>query len=252
MTPPAHPRRTAIATIAAAARTILFRLAFIVISIVFSTTALMGAPFGTAHQASRLTIASVSTWSKWHRWLCRVVLGQRIVIEGGRFQDAPVLYVFKHESAFETIEQPGLFSHPGVFAKAELLRIPLWGAAATAYGLVPVEREAGAAAMRRMLDVAARLLAEGRPLCLFAEGTRVAHGEAPPLKPGFAGIYLKLRVPVVPVAHDSGVTHPPGFIRWPGTITYRIGETVPPGLPRREAEAKVHAAINALNTAHAA
>src|SRR3546814_3739727 len=31
--------------------------------------------------------------------------------------DIPVLYVFKHESAFETVEQPMLFKHPAVFAK---------------------------------------------------------------------------------------------------------------------------------------
>ena len=32
-----------------------------------------------------------------------------------------------------------------------------------------------------------------------------------------------------------------------GTITYKVGDVVPTGLDRREAEAIVHAAINALN-----
>ena len=32
----------------------------------------------------------------------------------------------------------------------------------------------------------------------------------------------------------------------PGVITYRFGEPIPPGLPREEAERRVHAAINAL------
>ena len=32
----------------------------------------------------------------------------------------------------------------------------------------------------------------------------------------------------------------------PGIVTFRFGEPIPPGLPRREAEARVHAAINAL------
>ena len=52
--------------------------------------------------------------------------------------------------------------------------------------------------------------------------------------------------PVVPVAVDSGrLKH--GWIRLPGTITYRVCEEIPPGLPRDEAEARIHAAINSLN-----
>ena len=35
-----------------------------------------------------------------------------------------------------------------------------------------------------------------------------------------------------------------------GTITYKAGEIIPAGLDRRDAEARVHAAINALNPAH--
>ena len=43
--------------------------------------------------------------------------------------------------------------------------------------------------------------------------------------------------------------HPPSSFG-PGaspTITFAAGEAIPPGLPRGEIEARVHAAINALN-----
>ena len=36
-------------------------------------------------------------------------------------------------------------------------------------------------------------------------------------------------------------------VKRPGRITYKIGEAIPAGLPRDEVEARVHAAINALN-----
>src|SRR3546814_5021534 len=87
--------------------------------------------------------------------------------------DIPVLYVFKHEGAFETIEQPMLFRWPAVFAKEELFSIPVWGQAARFYGLIPVDREGGGKAMCAMLAAAKAALAAGRPLVLFAEGTRV-------------------------------------------------------------------------------
>jgi 1-acyl-sn-glycerol-3-phosphate acyltransferase len=55
-----------------------------------------------------------------------------------------------------------------------------------------------------------------------------------------------LGLPVIPVAVDSGPLY---HCRWKrsGTIRYRFGEVIPPGLPRQEIEARVHAAINALN-----
>ena len=55
-----------------------------------------------------------------------------------------------------------------------------------------------------------------------------------------------LGLPVVPIAVDSGPNYQ-RLIKQPGTITYRVGEMIPAGLPRAEMEARVHAAINALN-----
>ncbi|MGB3847411.1 MAG: lysophospholipid acyltransferase family protein, partial [Sphingopyxis sp.] len=223
-------------------RSILFWIAFVAMSSFSSIGAVISLPI--SHKA---TIWFVRIWAQAHRLFCRFLLGQRIVVEGA-MPDAPVLYVFKHESAFETVEQPMLFRHPAVFAKEELFSIPVWGQAARFYGLIPVDRDGGGKAMRAMLGAAKGALAAGRPLVLFAEGTRVAHGEAPPLRPGFAGMYRLLGVDVVPVAVDSGIAYPPRrWVKWPGTITYRVGETVPAGLPREEAEARVRAAINALN-----
>ena len=223
-------------------RSILFWLLFFLMSSIASIGAVIALPI-----SHRATIWFVRVWARFHRLICRFVLGHRIVVEGA-MPDTPVLYVFKHESAFETIEQPMLFKHPAVFAKEELFSIPVWGQAARFYGLIPVDRDGGGKAMRAMLGAAKAALANGRPLVLFAEGTRVPHGEAPQLRPGFAGMYRLLGVPVIPVAVDSGIAYPPRrWVKWPGTITYRIGETIPPGLPREEAEARVRAAINALN-----
>ena len=87
---------------------------------------------------------------------------------------------------------------------------------------------------------------DGRPLVIFPEGTRVPHGEEPPLQSGFAGIYKLLGLPVVPVAVESGPVYHRRLKR-PGTITYKFGEPIPPGLPRDEVERKVLDAINALN-----
>ncbi len=186
-------------------------------------------------------------WCRFHRWCVRVLLGIRVVVEGG-LPDGQALVAIKHESFFEAIEVPNFIDCPAIFAKVELMRLPLWGWVASAYGLVAVERDQGAKALRAMISAAHRMTAQGRPLVIFPEGTRVAHGEAPPLQAGFAGLYKLLGLPVVPVAVDSGPIYHRLWKR-SGTITVRIGEAIPSGLSRAEIEQRVHAAINVLNPA---
>ncbi len=191
---------------------------------------------------------AVHSWSAWHRVCTRRLLGQHIRIEGALPQ-GPVLVALKHESFFEAIDLPQLLPLPVVFAKAELMRIPLWGMAGSRYGLVAVERDQGAKALRRMLNAARELSDNGsRPLAIFPEGTRVPHGTAPELKSGFAGLYKLLDLPVVAVAVDSGPLYHRLWKR-PGTITYRFSEVIPNGLPRHEAEERVRSAMNVLNPA---
>lgn len=188
----------------------------------------------------------VRQWGRWQRWCAWLLLGQTVEMRG-ELPARPVFFVFKHEAMFETIEMPMLLGRPVVFAKRELFSIPIWGPLALKYGLIPIERSAGASALRTMRKAALAAIADGRPVVLLPEGTRVPHGQRPPLRAGFAGLYKILGLPVVPVAVDSGrLKH--GWIRLPGTITYSVEEEIPPGLPREEAEARIHAAINSLNS----
>ena len=221
-------------------RNLAFYLAFYSGSLLITTASPASLPFsGTAFRAR------VRNWSQWQRWCVTHMLGCEIVHEGAPL-DQPVLYAIKHESFFEAIDAPALFNCPSVFAKQELFKIPLWGRAAAAFGLVPVEREAGAKALMKMIRHAKALIADGRPLVIFPEGTRVPHGERRPLQSGFAGLYKMLGLPVVPVAVDSGPIYHRRLKR-SGRITYRFGEPIPPGLPRAEVEERVREAINALN-----
>ena len=187
----------------------------------------------------------VALWGNWHRWCLKAILGITITLEG-ELPDGPVLIAVKHESYFEAIDMPRLFRFPTVFAKRELFLIPGWGYSARVYGLIPVARDKGAKALREMIKTARARVAEGRPLVIFPEGTRVEHGDKVSLQSGFAGTYKLLGLPVVPIAVNSGPIYH-RLIKRPGTITYKVGETIPAGLKRAEIEARVHTAINALN-----
>ena len=222
-------------------RSLAFYAVFYAGSVYYVLASVLAATFAPRH-VRRFPDA----WSHFHRGCLRVLVGIT-VRETGTRPPGTALYAIKHESFFEAIDLPSLLDHPVPFAKEELYRIPGWGRAARAYGSVTVYRDQGARALRRMLTDARRFIGTGRPLAIFPEGTRVPHGTQPPLQAGFAGLYKLLGLPVVPVAVNSG----PLYHRWwkrPGTITLHFGEPIEPGLPREEIEARVHAAINALNS----
>ena len=189
----------------------------------------------------------VRVWSRYQAFCARWILGVHVRIEG-TIPDKTVMFAIKHESMFETIDLHRFFDYPAVVAKIQLSRIPLWGFAASRYGMIFVDREGGARTLRQMLGQAKQAIKDGRPIAIFPEGTRVRRGEHPPLQSGFAGLYKMLKLPVIPIAVDSGKSIPrDSWIYHPGVITYRIGEEIPACLPREEVEARVHAAINVLN-----
>lgn len=225
----------------AALRSALFILVFYGGTLLWLIPAFVAVPFGRT--AVRRV---VRRWARYHRWCAAMLLGIQVRVEGSAPTGA-VLVAAKHQSMFETIELVALLLDPAVVMKRELERIPLWGALTRRYGIIPIDRAGGAAALRRMLKAGEGATAEGRPILIFPEGTRVTPGEAPPLQPGFAGLYRSLGLPVVPVALDSGRLWPRrGFVKRPGLVRMRFGDPIPPGLPRKEVETRVHAAINAL------
>lgn len=222
-------------------RSALFALIFYPGSVLFVLAALPAAMMG-----KRPLLRVVHGWVSYHHWCAALLLGIRSRIEG-RLPDGAVLVAGKHQSMFETVEIVRLLGEPAVVLKRELADLPGWGRAAQRYGMIPVDRAGGATALRLMLKAAQEAVAIGRPIVIFPEGTRVSVGEQPPLMPGFAGLYRALGLPVVPVAIDSGRLWPRHrFTKRPGLVTFRFGDPIPPGLPRGEIEAKVHAAINAF------
>jgi 1-acyl-sn-glycerol-3-phosphate acyltransferase len=224
-------------------RSVLFSAVFYGGTLLFVLVALLVLPLG-----GRAVTPVGMAWSRFHRVCARWLLGQRIEVEG-EIPDGAFFCVLKHEAMFETIDILCLLHLPAIAAKRELLALPLWGRAARAYGVIAVDRQGGASALRALRVETRAVIDNGRPFCLFPEGTRVVHGDRPPLKSGFAGLYALLNMPVVPIAVDSGRLYRRGrFTALPGVIRYRIGAPIPPGLKRKEVEARVHAAINALNS----
>ena len=193
------------------------------------------------------TLAIVLSWVDFHHWLARTVLGIGLRIDG-EIPRGPMLIAVKHQSMFETLEMVRLTNLPIIVMKKELADVPLFGLLTRRYGVIVVERSAGAKALRNLVEEGKQAIASGRPVIIYPEGTRVRVGETPELKSGFAALYRALGLPVVPVALDSGRLWGRGFVHRSGTVSIKVGETIPAGLPRKDVEARVHTAINVLES----
>lgn len=221
-------------------RNIAFVLVFYGLSIPIVIFVPLSALFGT-----KALIAYAQGWTRFHRWCVRWLLGIRTRYEGPR-PAGQVFYAGKHQSLYEPLELAVKFGAPAVIMRREFAKIPIWGWAARRYGVILVDRTASSTALRAMMREATAARESGRSVMIFPEGTRVKPGETPPLKSGFAGLYKMLGLPVVPIATDVGTLWPKGGLKRAGVATFRFGEPIPAGLPRAEIEARVHAAINAL------
>lgn len=226
----------------ALARSLLYAAIFYPATLLLAAAGIVASLFGR-----RWTVWVVLRWVELNHWLADHILGIRVAVEG-TMPSGPQLIAVKHQSMFETIEIVRLSHAPVIVMKRELSRIPLFGLITRRYGVILVERSAGAKALRAMVAEGRQAIASGRQIIIYPEGTRVAVGDTPPLKSGFAALYRTLGLPVVPVAVDSGRLWGRGLVHQAGVVTFRIGEPIPPGLDRDEIERRVHAAINALES----
>lgn len=95
-----------------------------------------------------------------------------------------------------------------------------------AFGMIPVDRSGGKAAMDA-LDTAARVLDGGHLFLIYPEGTRSRSGKLHKGRTGAARLAARCNAPIVPVGHTGTLdVQPPGqFTMTPGKkVTVRFGK----------------------------
>lgn len=175
-------------------------------------------------------------WVRGALLLLRATVGLGHRVRGAENRIAgPAIYAAKHQSAWDTLVFPLLLDKPAYVLKQELIRVPLFGSYLRQCGMIPVDRQGGGAALKRMLKAARAAVAQGRSILIYPEGTRTPPGERRPYHPGVAALYGDLGLPVVPVALNSGLFWGRrAFRKRSGTITIEFLPAIPPGLPRRD------------------
>lgn len=212
---------------------ILFNIAFyggtLGFSLVFSPVLLFPREY---------TVKVAKLWIRYVTSVCRITVGlDHEIIGQDNIPNGPCLFAVKHQSAWETFIFYDLLKDPSVVLKKELQWIPLFGCYLKKLGTVPLERSKGRAVqdIKKLLKDSKEAIDRGQSVIIFPEGTRSHPSKKGIYHSGIASMYLHLGLPVVPVAHNSGLFWPRrGFLKYPGQITLEILEPIKPGLSRHE------------------
>lgn len=157
--------------------------------------------------------------------------GARLVVEGGDGIDwsRTHLVVANHQSVIDICALFRALPVPLRFLlKDEMKRVPFVGGYAMATGMLFITRDDRRSGPQLRREAAA-MLASGRTLCLFPEGTRSRDGSLGTFKAGSLQAAIDAGVDVLPVAlQGAGAVLPvQGFFRVrPGTIRVAIGRPI--------------------------
>lgn len=184
-------------------------------------------------------------WARSCIWLMRVIVGTKVEFRGREnIPQGGFIVASKHQSLWETFAIYPEFADGAFILKRELTWIPLFGWYLWKADMVPVDRKGGSSTLSGMNVRARQLMAQGRQVLIFPEGTRRPAGAPPSYKFGAAFVYGNSNVPCLPVALNSGLYWPRRkFLRQPGTIIVEFLPIIPPGLPRDEFQRVLQARI---------
>ena len=168
-----------------------------------------------------------SVWSISVNFLCQTILGVKVIVYGKNNipKDRSILVASNHQSAWETFFFTFFFNDPIFILKEELRFIPIMSWYFKKLGFIFIDRGKGLNSLRHIINSIKKLKDQSpKTFIIFPEGTRLLPGEKKEvLTPGVFAIKKKLKLPVIPVTHNSGeYWHNKKYFKTQGTIQVKI------------------------------
>lgn len=142
-----------------------------------------------------------------------VASGMRMKVTGleNIEEGTPYIVVANHRSNIDIMVLTAALPIPVRFlSKIEVFKFPLLGSAMRRSGMIPLDREMGRRELVFIIRSTRSLVAEGKSLVVFPEGTRSITGEMLPFKTGAVHIAARAGCPILPVAiQGTGAIWPP-------------------------------------------
>jgi len=185
-------------------------------------------------------------WMKRHNriafWLLRRLCRIRVEIRGP-VPTGAVIVAAKHQSLLDVLMLYNALPEPRFVMKRALLWMPVFGLYARRTGAIPIDRSAGAEAVRRLV---AAFSGRAGQIVIYPQGTRVAPGAPAPYRSGVSRLYAALDRPIVLAATNAGLVWPRrGMLRHPGTAVVEFLATLPTGLGKPELMSRIEPEVEA-------
>jgi 1-acyl-sn-glycerol-3-phosphate acyltransferase len=204
-------------------RSAVFLFGGVLITAVFGLLVPAAGPFGyrAACWMARLYGRIMLAWSV-------VTLGIRYEVRGWEnVPGYPVVFMAKHQSAWETLFMDACFPPQCWIVKRELLWLPFFGWGLMAIRCIAIDRSSGHSARDQIVEQGARRLKQGMWVSIFPEGTRVAPGQRGRYGIGGALLATRTGTPILPMAHNAGEVWPRNsFRKHPGVVKVVIGSPI--------------------------
>jgi len=199
----------------------------------------------------KATMWALGVWSRGLFLGLRWLAGVRVEVRGREhLPTGPALVAPKHQSMFDVFSQFALLPDASFVMKKELLQVPLFGWYGLKGGMIVVDREGAATALKKLVRDTLDRMKETRQVVIFPEGTRGKPGQPGDYKPGIAALYRELNLPVTPMALNTGLHWGKGFLIKPGVIVFEYLPPIPAGLKRgefmRELQTRIDTATQAI------
>ena len=211
-------------------RSALFHVLFYIVLV-----GLMIIGFPYAFMPRRKMLDLPKLWGRISLLLLDHICGLKVEFRGlEHLPTGGVIIAAKHQCFLETFAMPTKLGDFTYVLKRELMAIPLFGWYLRAAEQLAIDRSRRTSALTQVAKEARKILAQGRQIVIFPEGTRKPVGAPPDYKAGVAFVQAETGALCVPVALNTGLFWPRhGFVRRPGRAVIAFLEPIAPGLGRK-------------------
>lgn len=197
-------------------RTVFAAIVTAIATTVGGVGAVVAALMGVADNRGGIFDNTPRVWSRVTLWAS----GVKVIVRNPERMagEEPRIYMSNHLSWFDIPVLAGVLPRYKFVAKAELFKVPVFGPAIRAIGMVPLDRQNRKAAFAAY-DVAVGKIREGNSVVVFPEGSRGMDYPIRPFKKGPFVLAIAAGVPIVPV-----LTHGTHEVFAKGTLLVRSGK----------------------------
>jgi 1-acyl-sn-glycerol-3-phosphate acyltransferase len=207
-------------------RTVIVFLGAAVLTGIYGPVVLVAGLFGVEEKAGGIYQKMMHAWCRGIAWLSGIELNvhnaERMSETEGR------VYIANHVSWYDIFALASIIPRYTWIAKKELRKIPLFGRAAEAAGIVFIDRDNRKAAFGSY-KLAAQDVQRGRSVIICPEGTRGRDYHLRPFKKGPFVLAIASGAPIIPtIVYGTREIMPKGsFNIRPGTVDIHFLEPVP-------------------------